>query len=152
MILVSIVGNFHSSIFPIYYEFKEEISTHIVVHDDAFNELLKNNKILQALEKFNQKKQLNINTKEFKIDEDALESINKLYKRYFHFFRRCLYKYHRWSFKYWGCFRGTQYDLAIEYNIYSNYEVAYKYKSANANLNIENIDIKSSIVYLSIIF
>ena len=47
---------------------------------------------------------------------------------------------------------GTQYDLAIEYNIYSNYGVAYKYKSANANLNIGNIDIKSSIVYLSIIF
>jgi hypothetical protein len=80
MILVSILGDFHSSIFPIYYEFKDKISTHIVVHDDAFSEYKKNKKIIASLKKFNKKSNLEILTKEFIIDEDNLESIYKLIK------------------------------------------------------------------------
>lgn len=78
MLLVSILGDFHSSIFPIYYEFKDSISTHIVVHDDALGELVKSKKVLTSLDKFNQQNNINIKTKDFRIDEDSLESILKL--------------------------------------------------------------------------
>ena len=78
MILVSILGNFHSSVFPIYNEFKDKISTHIVVHDDAFSEQLKDKKIIRALEVFNAKHKLNIITQEHKLDEDSFTSINRL--------------------------------------------------------------------------
>ena len=33
--LISIIGDFHSSILPISYEFRERIRTHIIVYDDA---------------------------------------------------------------------------------------------------------------------
>ena len=45
---------------------------------------------------------------------------------------------------------GTQYDLAIEYSIYKNYGIGYKYKSTNADLNSKDINIKASMLYLSI--
>jgi hypothetical protein len=35
MVLVSIVGDFHSSILPITYEFREEMDKHIIVYDDS---------------------------------------------------------------------------------------------------------------------
>lgn len=78
MLLVSILGDFHSSVFPIYYEFKDSISTHIVVHDDSFGELLKSKKVLTSLNKFNQQNNINIKTKDFRIDEDSFESILEL--------------------------------------------------------------------------
>lgn len=34
MVLVSILGDFHSSILPIYYQFRNEIKRHIIVYDD----------------------------------------------------------------------------------------------------------------------
>jgi len=78
MVLISILGNFHSSIFPIYNEFKDKITTHIVVHDDAFSEQLKDKKIIHALKKFNAKHHLQIITQEHKLDEDSFKSIYTL--------------------------------------------------------------------------
>jgi hypothetical protein len=75
MILISIVGDFHSSIFPIFYEFRESITKHIIVHDDAFGELTRSKKIITALEGFEQKYSLNIDTKDYKLNEDSHESI-----------------------------------------------------------------------------
>ncbi|MEA2091155.1 MAG: DUF1887 family CARF protein [Campylobacterota bacterium] len=76
--LVSILGDFHSSIFPIFFEFKDSIDTHIIIHDDAFSEQSKSNKILTSLKHFSHKNSLNIKTQNYKIDEDSLESILKL--------------------------------------------------------------------------
>ena len=78
MLLVSIVGDFHSSIFPIYNEFKDKINYHIVVHDDAFRERKKHKSILYSLQKFNEKHHLKISTEVFTIDEDSLQSIKTL--------------------------------------------------------------------------
>jgi hypothetical protein len=35
MTLISIIGDFHSSILPISYNFKEQMDKHIIVYDDA---------------------------------------------------------------------------------------------------------------------
>ena len=47
---------------------------------------------------------------------------------------------------------GAQYDVAVEYTIYNGYGIGYKYKSVNANIDVNHVDIKSSIIYLSIVF
>ena len=78
MLLVSIVGDFHSSIFPLYNEFKDKIQHHLVVDDDAFSERRKHRKIVASLKKFNAKHNLKFITQEFKIDEDSLQSIEEL--------------------------------------------------------------------------
>jgi len=81
MLLISIIGDFHSSIFPLYNEFKDQISHHIVVDDDAFSERKKHIQILNSLKEFNKKKRLNITTEAFTIDEDSQKSIERLVKR-----------------------------------------------------------------------
>ncbi|MDQ1244527.1 MAG: hypothetical protein QG565_867 [Campylobacterota bacterium] len=81
MILVSILGDFHSSIFPIYNEFKDKISTHILVHDHALGEKMKHKPVLESLEKFNKKHSLKINTQEHIVDEDSLASITNLVEK-----------------------------------------------------------------------
>jgi len=78
MLLVSIVGNFHSSIFPIFYEFKDLIDTHLVVHDNAFRESSSSKKTIDSLELFSKTHSLNINTQEYKLDEDSFSSILSL--------------------------------------------------------------------------
>jgi hypothetical protein len=78
MILVSIVGDFHSSIFPIFYEFREKITKHIIVYDDSFSDALRYKNILKSLEKFNKKHNLNIQNIKYVLDEDSLTSILKL--------------------------------------------------------------------------
>jgi len=35
MVLVSILGDFHSSILPIFFEFKHKLTHHIILHDDS---------------------------------------------------------------------------------------------------------------------
>jgi len=81
MLLISIVGDFHSSIFPLYNELKNSIFHHIVVDDDAFSEKKRHLQIIQSLKKFNQEKNLNIATEAFSVDEDSQASINKLIQR-----------------------------------------------------------------------
>ena len=81
MILVSILGDFHSSIFPLYYELKEKISRHIVVYDDSFSEIKKYKTTIDSLSRFNKKHSLDIVTEEFKLDEDSLQSIEGLIRR-----------------------------------------------------------------------
>ena len=78
MILVSILGNFNSSIFPIFYEFKDSITRHIIVHDDAYNELSRSKIVIKSLNYFKHKNKLNIETEDFRIDEDSLSSIINL--------------------------------------------------------------------------
>ncbi|WP_418640435.1 Card1-like endonuclease domain-containing protein [Sulfurimonas sp. ST-27] len=81
MLLISIIGDFHSSLFPLYNELKKRVTHHIVVNDDAFGERRKQRQIVKALEKFNIKKALNITTEAFVVDEDSVASIKRLIKR-----------------------------------------------------------------------
>jgi len=78
MLLVSILGDFHSSIFPIFYEFKDSLTTHLIVHDDAFGERRSSQKIISSLESFSQSHSLKLKTLEYSVDEDSFESILKL--------------------------------------------------------------------------
>lgn len=78
MVLVSILGDFHSSIFPIFYEFKDSVKTHIVVYDDAYARLKENKEVVESLQKFSAKHGLSIDTVGYQIEEDSFESIVKL--------------------------------------------------------------------------
>jgi len=78
LLLVSIIGDFHSSLFPLYNEFKDEITHHIVVNDDAFSERRQHKQIVNVLENFNAQKSLKIVTEAFSVDEDSEASIQHL--------------------------------------------------------------------------
>jgi len=50
MTLISILGDFHSSILPITFEFKEAITKHVVVYDDARADM-ENLKLMSVVKK-----------------------------------------------------------------------------------------------------
>ncbi|UCN01264.1 DUF1887 family protein [Sulfurimonas sp. SWIR-19] len=78
MTLVSIIGDFHSSVLPVFYEFQNKIKAHIIVYDDARSDTLKAHKIYKGTKRFIQEKKIPIKSYLLKIDEDSqhdLESI-----------------------------------------------------------------------------
>ncbi|GEM_PF-1095947 len=52
MVLVSILGDYHSSIMPIFFEFKDKITKHIIVYDDSKHNNNQLNKILNGQQYF----------------------------------------------------------------------------------------------------
>jgi len=78
MILVSIVGDFYSSILPLFYEYKDKITKHIIIHDDYKNDIIHARKIISGTTSFIQKNRLDIKTYSIKIDEDSLNAIDKV--------------------------------------------------------------------------
>ena len=52
MILISLLGKYDSSIFPILFEFKAQIKIHIIIHDDSRYETKKVKKKIDSQEKF----------------------------------------------------------------------------------------------------
>ena len=85
MTLVSILGDFHSSILPISFEFKEKISRHIIVYDDNGHDVKKSWRILRGQQAFMES--LSSESKEkyelvtMQIDEDSHESISECFER-----------------------------------------------------------------------
>ena len=85
MTLVSILGDFHSSILPISFEFKERISRHIIIYDDAGHDVKKSWRILRGQKTFLEN--LSSSSKEkyeiitMQIDEDSYISISECYER-----------------------------------------------------------------------
>jgi len=83
--LVSILGDFHSSILPITYEFKEEITKHIVVYDDSRIDMEKLKRIERGQKAFFES--LPENSKQgydfsaMQIDEDSYQSIERCFSR-----------------------------------------------------------------------
>lgn len=80
MILVSIVGDFYSSVLPIFYEFKDRIKTHIVIYDDFKNDVVHARKIINGTLDFAKKHNLDIKSYAVKMDEDSFDAIHKLVK------------------------------------------------------------------------
>lgn len=78
MILVSIVGDFYSSVLPLFYEFHHKITKHIIVYDDFKNDVVYARKIIEGTSKFIDKHNLNIKSIPIKIDEDSLDAIKKV--------------------------------------------------------------------------
>ena len=85
MILVSILGDFHSSILPVFFEFKEKITKHIIIHDDSKHDIKQLFKILKGQEYFlSNYEDENCNKLNFEIisigvNEDSFQSIINSY-------------------------------------------------------------------------
>ena len=75
MVLVSIVGDFDSSILPILYEFKSDVTKHILVHDMYKNDIANAKKIKKGIKRFKKKYGYNFKTLEYAVDEDSLNSL-----------------------------------------------------------------------------
>lgn len=79
MILVSILGDFHSSVLPISYEFRKEISRHIVLYDDANWNTKESWRILRGqksfLESMPEGSPSTYELTSMQLDEDSYESI-----------------------------------------------------------------------------
>jgi len=71
MILVSIIGDFYSSVLPIFYNFKDDIKEHIIVYDDAKQDEHIAKNILNGTTSFIVKNDLNIKNTLICIDEDT---------------------------------------------------------------------------------
>lgn len=80
MILISLLGKYDSSIFPILFEFKKQIKKHIIIHDDSGFETSKVKKILDSQEKFKEFFSLGYESYSIKIDEDSYDDIVKCYE------------------------------------------------------------------------
>jgi len=76
MILVSILGDFHSSIVPISYEFKDKITKHILVHDDAKGDVKEATRIRKGQEAFlEQHSDISYELINLPVDEDSFTSL-----------------------------------------------------------------------------
>ncbi|MDY0123759.1 DUF1887 family CARF protein [Sulfurimonas sp.] len=78
MTLVSIIGDFHSSILPIFHHFKDELENHVVVYDDFRHDVLQAKKIMRGTKHFIEEKNLPITTYTKQIDEDSYDAIKGL--------------------------------------------------------------------------
>ncbi len=85
MTLVSILGDFHSSILPISFEFKEKITRHIIVYDDAGHDVKKSWRILRGQKAFMDSFTPDSNERyeivTMQIDEDSYSSIKECFER-----------------------------------------------------------------------
>jgi hypothetical protein len=75
MTLVSIVGDFHSSILPLFYEYKDEMTQHILLYDNFSRDVRMAQQISSGIEGFCEKYKCSFQTKEYVLHDDSLESI-----------------------------------------------------------------------------
>lgn len=78
MTLVSIIGDFDSSILPLFYEFKDRIIKHVIVYDDFKNDVKHARRIIEGTTKFIKKHNLPIKSYAIKMDEDSLTAVDKV--------------------------------------------------------------------------
>ena len=84
MTLISILGDFHSSVLPIFFEFKDKIKKHIIIYDDSRYDQEQLKRLLSGQNQFltyfeDDGKNLNFELISIKIDEDDYENILKTY-------------------------------------------------------------------------
>lgn len=148
MVLISILGDFHSSILPIFNNFKDDISKHLLIYDDFKRDKRKAKEVQKGLKTFKKKFNHNYKLDSYMLDEDSLEALEK-----------CVEEIKQLSSKYSDIYINTtdgfstittilnhklfkhgvnfiSYDMFDnEYNILNNYGLT-KHKIIN-NLNIE---------------
>jgi len=78
MTLVSIIGDFYSSVIPVFYEFKDKIDRHIIISDDSKRDSVHARHFQRGIENFCKKHSLNIKQEFFSIDEDSVESLDRV--------------------------------------------------------------------------
>ena len=85
MLLICILGDFHSSIFPMFFEFKERLAHHIILHDDSNHDTNETKKLIKAQENFIKQykddKVINYKLSTIIVHEDDYNSINQAYKK-----------------------------------------------------------------------
>jgi len=84
MVLVSILGDFHSSILPIFFEFKDKLTHHIILHDDSKYDKYQAKKLIKAqnnfIEFYKDDRSIDYELINITIDEDNYDDILKAYK------------------------------------------------------------------------
>jgi len=75
MILVSILGDFHSSVIPISYAFKDRIAKHIIVYDDARSDVEEARRIIRGQKAFLSTGAAGYEVVQMRIDEDSFVSL-----------------------------------------------------------------------------
>ena len=84
MILVSILGDFHSSFLPMFFEFKDKIEKHIIVHDDSKYDVTQLKKVIKGqidfLNGYGKFTLINYEIVPLSIDEDSYDAIFKCYE------------------------------------------------------------------------
>lgn len=75
MVLVSILGDFHSSVLPIFYQSRNVITKHIVIYDDFKCDEKEALNIIEGIEAFKKKYNLSFEQINYKIDEDSQKSV-----------------------------------------------------------------------------
>jgi hypothetical protein len=77
MTLISILGEFHSSTLPIFFEFKDKIKHHIIIHDNNKNDKQNANKLIHSQQEF--LKNTKIKLTKITIDKDNYDNIINVY-------------------------------------------------------------------------
>ncbi|WP_025270210.1 Card1-like endonuclease domain-containing protein [Hippea sp. KM1] len=77
MILVSVIGDYFSSVAPIFYQLKDEIKTHIIISDKSERSKKKAHKFKKGVDGFCDKYNLDIRNTLYTIDEHSFSSIDK---------------------------------------------------------------------------
>jgi hypothetical protein len=79
MILISLLGNDLSLLIPIIHEYKNQISHHIVIHDDALDDIRRAIQLKNGLERFCYTNGYTWQTSFYRLDEDSKNDIMQLY-------------------------------------------------------------------------
>ena len=86
MVLISILGDFDSSIFPIFFEYKDKITHHIILHDDSNHDKKHIKKLKKAQKDFRDtfekegEPYLNYKISQLEVNEDDYSSIESAFK------------------------------------------------------------------------
>lgn len=70
MVLVSLLGDFDSSILPLFYEFKNDLTLHVLVHDKNTRDVKEARRVERGLKALKQKYHLKCNLENIEIDND----------------------------------------------------------------------------------
>lgn len=81
MTLVSIVGDFHSSILPLFYEYKDEITQHILLYDNFSRDVRMAQQISSGIEGFCEKYKCDFTRREYILHDDSLDSLVQCSKK-----------------------------------------------------------------------
>lgn len=79
MTLVTLAGDDLNYLTPIIYEFKEKITNHILVYDDALHKLHKAKQLQNGLERLKNKYSLNCKLHAIRIDEDSKNDMMRVF-------------------------------------------------------------------------
>ncbi len=81
MVLVSMIGDFDSSTLPVFFYYKDRLSKHIIINDDATSDIKRVEKILKGQKDFKNRYNLNYEIINLKIDEDSFDDIVNCYDK-----------------------------------------------------------------------